>query len=213
MSGIITNQPASAPAPTELGPESDGLRMTPAKFDAITEVDRDYRYELIRGVVVVSPPPRAAHRGPNDLLGHLLYQYQEQYQETHPEGAALDQTLPENYVYVSADRRIADRVLWCGLGRRPNIIDDVPTIAVEFVSTAPRNRRRDYVEKRREYLEIGVQEYWIIDRFRRATTVVFAGGKERLVAEAELYETPLLPGFGLPLQRLFDAADGWGEQV
>jgi hypothetical protein len=32
---------------------------------------------------------------------------------------------------------------------------------------------------------------------------------ERTVAEHEVYETPLLPGFALPLARILAAADEW----
>ena len=42
----------------------------------------------------------------------------------------------------------------------------VPDLVVEVVSssdTDPKSRQRDYVEKRQEYAERGVPEYWIID--------------------------------------------------
>jgi Uma2 family endonuclease len=83
---------------------------------------------------------------------------------------------------------------------------------VELVSAGKRNRQRDYVEKRREYIDLGVKEYWLIDRFDR-TMSVFAGERdaptERIVREKETYITPLLPGFKLPLARLFGVADDW----
>ncbi len=48
--------------------------MTPEEFDATPEraFDDRYRYELIRGVLVVTPPPGSGERGPNDELGYLL---------------------------------------------------------------------------------------------------------------------------------------------
>lgn len=187
-----------------LGPDSNGMLMTPEEFDAVSAAEPGHRYELIRGVVIVSPPPDEAQRGPNEELGRLLLNYR----DGHPRGSALDDTLPENYVRVEDDWRIADRVIWCGLGRRPDARADAPTIAVEFVSAGTRSRRRDYVEKRRQYLARGVKEYWIVDRFRRRMTVVSAGA-ERAVSETETYSTPLLPGFELPLARLFAVADRW----
>ena len=65
-------------------------------------------------------------------------------------------------------------MIWAGLGRVPNPQTDVPAIVVEFVSRRHRDRVRDEV-KRREYLAIGVLEYWVIDRFRRIMTVSAAG--------------------------------------
>src|SRR5690349_15435896 len=112
----------------KIGPASAGLLMTPEEFDAITDYDDRYRYELIRGVVVVNPIPSEAEGDPNEELGHLL----RSYKETHPQGAALDKTLFERYLRTHDSRRRADRVIWTGLGRRPDPQVDVPTIAVEF---------------------------------------------------------------------------------
>jgi Uma2 family endonuclease len=182
--------------------------MTPEEFDAAEIGDELYDYELINGVLVVSPPPVEAERDPNEELGHLLRTYREQ----HPQGAALDKTLPEQTVRTTGNRRRADRLIWAGLGRVPNPRVDVPTIIAEFVSKERRDRHRDYVEKRREYMELRVAEYWIIDRFRRMMTVVVnspAGPQDHIIAEHEVYRTPLLPGFELPLARLFTLADQW----
>ncbi len=192
-----------------LGPDSNGMLLSPEEYDAVTEYDDCYVYELIHGVVVVNPIPSQAERDPNEELGHFLRLYREQ----HPQGSALDRTLAEEYVYTPHSRRRADRVIWTGLGRRPNPKQDVPTIAVEFVSKQKRDRQRDYIEKRREYLEIGIKEYWIIDRFKRTMTVYRPSDDEQIVAESDIYCTDLLPGFELPLQKLLAIADDWsGEE-
>ena len=188
--------------------ELAGRLITPEEFDAIEEVDEDYRYELIQGVLIVSPSASVEERDPNEELGHWL----RNYREGHPQGSALDRTVSEQMVPVLQDRRRADRVIWAGLGRRPDLKADIPTIVVEFVSAGKRNRRRDYEQKRQEYLAVGVVEYWIIDRFRRTLTVVrngAEGAQEILVGEADVYRTPVLPGFELPLGRLLALADDW----
>ena len=194
----------------KLGPDSAGILMTPEEFDEISDYDDLYRYELVHEVLVVSPFACETEVAPNEVLAHALLSYR----ESHPEGRALDRTLPDRYVLTRDSRRRADRVIWAGLGRRPNPKEDVPTIVVEFVSRAKADRRRDYEEKRREYLEIGVAEYWIIDRFRRQMTVFRnqpGQSPEQVVAEKDSYRTDLLPGFELPLARLLAAADAWKE--
>ncbi|MGP0062235.1 MAG: Uma2 family endonuclease [Isosphaeraceae bacterium] len=143
-------------APPVLSPESAGMLMSPEEFDAVTEYDRGVRYELIRGVLVVTPIPSEGEAAPNDELGAMLRQYQRE----HPQGPAFDETLPERYVRTSIGRRRADRVIWVGLGHRPDPAVDVPAIVAEFVSGSRRDWRRDYEEKRREYREAGVVEYW-----------------------------------------------------
>jgi len=184
--------------------------MTPEEFDAVEEWDEEYNYELIHGVLVVSPIPLEQEADPNEVLGYLL----RRYREDHPQGSALDTTLPERYIRTQTSRRRADRVIWAGLGQRPDPKLDVPTIVAEFVSEGKRSFKRDYEEKRREYREIGVIEYWVIDRFQR-TMSVFSNQPGvppiRVVAATETYQTPLLPGFELPLARLLAAADQWDE--
>jgi Uma2 family endonuclease len=193
-------------APRVLGPEHNGIVMTPQEFDAVEDCDRDFRYELIHGVLVVSPPPPAAERGPNQHLGYWLLSYQEH----HAQGSALDDTLEEQTVKIGKQRRRADRVLWVGLGRIPDPDSDPPTIAVEFVSPGRRSFRRDYEEKRADYASIKVREYWVIDRFQRIMTVYRRTGREwreLVVRHDETYRTDLLPGFELPLGRLLEIAD------
>ena len=187
-----------------------GLRMTAEEFDAIGpgQFEEDYRYELIDGVLIVNPIEREEHSHPNDHLGYLL----RDYQLHHPQGCALDVTLPERHVFIGNNRRKADRVIWAGLGRRPDPRIDVPAIVVEFVSSGRRNWMRDYLQKRDEYLSIGVKEYWIVDHFQRTLTVYTprsAGAAEHIVAETDSYATPLLPGFQLPLAQLLAASDYW----
>ena len=194
-----------------LHPGLAGSYFTPEEFDAAS-CDENYSYELIEGVLVVSPAVDVGERSPNELLGNLLYVYQ----QIHPQGAALDATTYENHVRGTSNRRRADRVIWAGLGRVPDAHNDVPTIAVEFVSADKRDRHRDFVIKRAEYQTVGVLEYWIIDRFQRQMTVCrFEASnqtaEEIIVRETDTYSTPLLPGFELPLARLLIVADQMTE--
>ena len=111
-------------------------------------------------------------------------------------------------------RRRADRLIWIGLGRYPNVKKDLPTIVVEFVSASKKDWRRDYVEKKKEYMALGISEYWIIDRFRRTLTVVRKAGSEFLeevILEKQTYKPSLLPGFKLPLKKLLAVADAWNR--
>jgi Uma2 family endonuclease len=186
-----------------LSPELAGTLLAPEEFDATDRFDDRYRYELIHGVLVVSPYPLPTERGPNEMLGHWLLTYREQ----HPQGVALDLTLHEQEIHTREHRRRADRAIWAGLGRLPNVDTDTPTVIVEFVSAARKDRQRDYEEKRQEYAAINVAEYWIIDRFRRLMTVYRHHGQDIIVNEHDSYTTPLLPGFELPLARLLQVAD------
>ncbi len=187
-----------------------GVRMTPDEFDATEQYDELFRYELIDGVLAVKAIPLEAQADPNELLGNLLYVYK----TTHPHGTAIDLTLSERYINLPNSRRLADRVIWAGLGRRPNPQAETPTIAVEFVSAGKRSWQRDYVLKHDKYLRSGVVEYWIFDRFERKMSVYRSTSKGsvlREVGEQDVFQTDFLPGFELPLAEFLAAADKWEE--
>jgi len=193
-----------------IGPQSAGNRMTVEEFDALppSRFVKGYRYEVIRGVLVVTPPAGDAEADPNDELGRLLRNYIESSSKQEDFGL----TMPERTVPGTPNRRRCDRAIWVGLGRLPDTTQDVPAIVIEFVSSRRRDAVRDYEEKRDEYLAAGVKEYWIIDRFRRVMTVYrkgLAGPTYDIVTETQSYETGLLPGFVLPLSRLLAKADDW----
>jgi Uma2 family endonuclease len=182
---------------------SNGLLMSLEDFEDLSpdECDQRFRYELINGVVIVSPPAGDGEADANDELGRLLRNYQDT-----PQGKALDATLFEREVRTRVGIRRVDRALWIGFGRSVSSKRDRATILVEFVSPGKKAALRDCETKRDEYLEMGAKEYWVIDRFRRTMTVYFqppANPAHRVVADSETYTTPLLPGFELPLSRLF----------
>lgn len=193
-----------------LGPRDAGVPMSLDEFEAADFVP-GYRYELVHGVLIVTPPPLEEERDANEELGRWL----RNYQESHPQGKALDLTLPEQNLRTKTQNRRCDRAIWCGLGRSPRTrgpvaARDVPAIVVEFPSSRPADQRRDYEEKQREYRDLGVQEYWIIDRFNRSMLVYSRQGKrwkKRAFTRRDVYGTPLLPGFELNLAKLLAVSD------
>ena len=193
-----------------IGPGDNGMIMTPEQFDR-ADYQEGWRYELIHGVLVVSPIPSEQEVDPNEELGHRL----RQYRAAHPQGKALDKTLPERLVYLGDTRRRPDRVIWAGLGRLPRP-KELPAIIVEFVSRRRRDRLLDYETKRDEFMEAGIREYWVIDRFQRIMSVFFkVQGKirKKVIRANQNYHTELLPGFELRLADLLTVADDWVEEA
>ncbi len=118
MSTARTKKVARRLRRPRIGPGSAGMVMSPEEFDArpAWHWDDRYRYELINGVLIVTPPVNDAEADPNDDLGYLL----RVYRESHPNGSALDATMPERTVPTTEQRRRCDRsVLEVGLGRVP----------------------------------------------------------------------------------------------
>src|SRR5262245_59153424 len=132
--------------PPVYGREDNGLLMTPEEFDH-AEFKEGWRYELINGVLVVSPIPLEKERDPNEELGYRL----RFYRDSRAEGRMCLVTLHEHTLRTGNNRRRADRVIWVNLNRVPDY-DDVPSIIAEFVSRRRRDRKRDYEDKRDEYM-------------------------------------------------------------
>ena len=83
-------------------------------------------------------------------------------------------------------------------------IEIPPDLAVEVVS--PGDNARDLEEKVAEYLEAGVRLIWVIyPETRSAHVFRLNGGALRLGADDALSGEDVLPGFTLPLARLFPA--------
>jgi hypothetical protein len=89
----------------EFGPRSAGVSMTLQEFDRV-EVVEGYPYELINGVLIVSPIPSPQEHSPNEELAYWLLLYR----DNHPKAGALNGTLPEHTVRTPLNRRRADRI-------------------------------------------------------------------------------------------------------
>src|SRR5437879_5248900 len=88
-----------------IGPECNGILITPSEFDK-ADFEDGWRYELINGVLIVTPIPLENEADPNEELGYWL----RSYRDHHPQGSALDVTLFERTLRTGQNRRRADRL-------------------------------------------------------------------------------------------------------
>lgn len=81
-------------------------------------------------------------------------------------------------------------------------------LVMEVVSGSPEDRKRDLVDKRAEYAEAGIPEYWIVDPRPRTITVLKLKGKKYAVhgrfRRGGRATSALLPGFGVDVKTVFD---------
>ena len=152
---------------TRISPADHGRRMTLDEF-ADAEFQEGYIYELGKGIVVVSDVPKPKHLAQVDAIRIQFYSYRAKRpsiihriasggeckillsvleSERHPDIAIYKSEPPEEDIWSS----------W------------IPAVVIEVVS--PGSEIRDYEEKRDEYLQFGVLEYWIIDAERREMLV------------------------------------------
>lgn len=90
---------------TRLDEDANGIVLSPQEFDSIEDWDECFRYELVHGVVIVSPIPLEGEADPNEELGRMLGNYRER----QPEGGALDRTLAEHPAVPVRVRRSSGR--------------------------------------------------------------------------------------------------------
>jgi Uma2 family endonuclease len=132
--------------------------------DLLDQPDDGNRYELVHGVLDVTPAPRSSHNRAVNRLCYLL---------THlcPDGLEV---LPGNGVNFARDHhRIPDVMIvhteWV---RRTVFIEQPPPLAIEVTSRS--TRFRDTVTKKREYEKFGIRSYWIVDPdYQRPNLTVF----------------------------------------
>jgi Uma2 family endonuclease len=107
-----------------------------------------------------------------------------------------DTTFGVDVAYVSSDV-IAQQ------SEDSTIIDGVPVLAVAILS--PSDTIEDINEMIDAYLDAGVALVWIFDPRRRTITIHRPDGEPELVnVQQELSGEPQLPGFRVPVRRLFE---------
>jgi Uma2 family endonuclease len=185
--------------------------MSLADFDH-AEVQEGYRYELGRGVIVVSAVPKRRHLAQFGALRDQLVAFK----LAHPgrihaiAGSGECKLLitdfgserhPDLAVYKTSPPVEGDELwsIW------------IPELVIEIVSLG--SELRDYTQKREEYLTFGVREYWIVDADKEEVLVLRRVGgrwRERVVKPPEIYRPAVLRGFELNCQLIFDAAKAAG---
>ena len=164
--------------------------------------------ELVSGRIELLPVPTIFHQ----LIAAYLMKCVEAYlAKSGTPGLVLLAPLPvrlyegtmrePDVVYVRPERFANTR-------QQPNGAD----LVMEVVSPGAENRERDLVEKRRDYAQAGIPEYWIIDPEHSNITV--------LALDAGVYREPgvvhpgnraisaLLPGFEVDVQAAFAVGEG-----
>ncbi len=184
-----------------------GLRMRADEFLQIPDESRNY--ELIDGVVIVTPSPTPRHQH----VAGAVFRQLAAYLDRHPVGLALMETdvqLGEgqaggdlvyrpDLVFIPADKvsSIGDKLV------------GAPALVVEVISRG--SRRIDTETKMHDYERLGVREYWLIDPEREAIT--FLRLKDNRYIEVspggDRFRSTAVPGFSLDLPAVRKSFQAW----
>lgn len=184
-----------------LGAVDVGLRLSAKEF-AAAEYEEPFRYERVRGRLVVMSPAGPDHRATSRPFRRHLGGFW----NDHPD--LVDDVDVEGWVATSPDDdRIPDICVYlAGESSQTNVPQRVPDLIFEFVSGSRVDQERDHIDKRDEYHAIGVKEYVIVDRFLKSVLVLTwrpDDYDEQTLKPADSYQTPLLPGLKIPLAEVF----------
>jgi len=189
----------------QIGPADHGRKMTLDEFREAEE-EPGYRYELAHGVLEVIEIPKTPHR----RVVSNLFSLAAIYKSEHP--GVID--------YFGSGTEVRAWIVAKDLARHPDFgivfmgapLDEVgdlqPYLVAEVVSAS--SKKRDYQEKRQDYLEYGIREYWIVDPLLRKLTLLIRQGEganatwtESVLKDADIIASPLLPGLAVTVAELW----------
>lgn len=121
--------------------------------------DDGYRYEVIDGVLYMSPPPRIRHQRASFRLARRLGNFVEEHHLGEVLEAPVGVRLPNQPVPFQPDIIFvrAERLDIIG----EDYVEGTPDLIIEILS--PGNWLYDRREKMQVYQAAGVPEYWIVD--------------------------------------------------
>lgn len=175
--------------------------MTAREYFALGETDE--QYELIDGVLVMSPSPSLSHQ---DLVLKLIRQI----------AAAADE-LPGTRIVLDTDIKFSDNTVYrpdiavYALNRlvgNPPYPDIPPDLVIEILS--PSSQPRDMITKRADYARFGVKEYWVIDAADQSAKVFRVTARSRKYGRSTVTRGRLgstaVDGLGVDLKMIFRTA-------
>jgi Uma2 family endonuclease len=191
--------------PSESSPPAFPRRMS---FEEWVALPDDEPGELVDGFLVEDEVPDYVHELIVIWVGHVLRDWgAAQGALVAGSGAKFRVTprrgrMPDLTVYLPGDAKPPKR----GLVTTP------PSIAVEIVSPAARDERRDRVEKLAEYAEFGVRWYWLVDPELRTFEILERTPEGRYlhaigVSEGTISEVPGCAGLSIDVSALWVEVD------
>lgn len=185
------------------------MAVTPrfTSSDLAVMPDDGKRYEVIDGELYVTHQPSWNHQFAATRLARFLDEWSE------ATGLGMANTAPG--LIFAEDDDVAPDVVWISRSRLQTALQEdgklhsAPELVIEVLSPGSRNAIRDRQTKLKLYSRRGVQEYWIVD-WQQQQVEVYRRHQSSLelvstLLGEDVVNSPLLPGFSCPIQRLWSS--------
>jgi Uma2 family endonuclease len=163
-----------------------------------------WKYEIINGVLHMSPPPSTRHQ---DVAGEF-YVLLRLYVRQHSLGKVLDAPcgvrLPNQPIPIEPDILFVrhDRLSIIG----QNYVEGAPDFAVEVLS--PSNSEYDLTTKRNLYEQAGIVEYWVVSPWAETISIyrmIDGSYAEPILLQRGMQaSSTVINGFSIQVDQLFD---------
>jgi Uma2 family endonuclease len=161
----------------------------------------DVRYELDDGRLIVLAPPAYGHSRRQNKIGRFL--------DTEAEERGFGKACAEVAIVL---RRNPDRVVGADAAfilaaslpvrlSKEGYLETIPEIVVEVRSK--NDSLNEVRAKKEEYFDAGVKLVWVLDPGDRTIAAYEPGQSVKTFGLADTLTTPLLPGFAVPVVKLF----------
>jgi len=183
----------------KLGLKDQGRLLSNDEF-ANALFDEPYRYERMGGRLIVMSPSGHEHSRLISSILKPLFLYDSQNE------SVIDLIAPEGWLRTGDGQdRMADIAVYLtqSATSADHIYDMVPDLIFEVISQG--SEERDYIIKRKEYFDVGVNEYVIVDPFRKVITQLTRGDHDYTdyeIKNGQIYQAQHLPHFELQTDQL-----------
>lgn len=188
----------------------DDRRHAGLSLEAWADLDEDEQGELVDGRLVEEEMPSFLHEMVVSWLIVLLGTW------ARPRGGWVFGSEAKLGIVALQRGRKPDVTMFLPGSRPPrrsaSMTTVPPDVVIEVLSTRPRDRRRDRIEKVDDYATFGVRYYWLLDPHMRGLEIFELDPSDRryklVLAGAEgVYPIPGCEGLKLDLDDLWAAVD------
>ena len=167
----------------------------------------DKLYELLNGELIELPPESGENMGIlgfvylqlAPLVGHLRVRW----------GLELEVRGEPKNRYPDLTVILQEHIQQLRQRNTLRLSMEPPLLVIEAVSPGESNRERDYVDKRKQYQELGIPEYWLIDRVQQTITVLelFRGIYRELgvFSGSELIQSSVIQELSITAEQVLEA--------